>query len=1031
MIKPTVTLLSTLCAPILFILLATTSNSTLGRWAILYRSLAWKLRGVLHIHPLPQNLRLWAYTPTRDRSVRNQDKIRVWGYWLFLRDFFELKGYVLFEPGDKMRYLIPAKSSTPDAPNRRKSEYPFSRKFYERDEDIRYSLSPLRVWPARDRDGNDLMIRLVSGSETSEELAVWQRLHSPALKNHPRNRSIPVLDYVHFDGLTFIVMPRWDCPTSQDFATVEEILYFAECILDFVDFLHENRILHRDLTEQNICVNVLGSVDEMYATGRCDLKNALYAVIDFGHSVAYPLQCELDQVMSTLAYGTELGKSSERNPFQVEMYWVGMMLNRCLRVIEEFVPEIGPYIDNLINRDEGHPPSAREALEQFHQLTAKLGVEQLKAPLKYRFYERGKFVAKTYTIFDNPPGWEPTHFSVDARFAPYLLVNDLAPPSVLSCLQKLIKRPQKAISVLDEKIRDLDAKLNELRQQRSKLYKAISVYDPIFSPIRILPDDILAEIFVFCLPSDRNPVPFHLDAPLVLSLVCRKWRAISQSTPKLWARLHVTIPFNDVVLSPAKWRIPNPISLHDSNLMRTRWADRAHAFKTWIQKSACHPLSLSVYVFNGDGSDDELHTVEPIAHDFLSFIKSQRDRWYDMEFSVPLWLAPTLFFDPNIQFCQQLHSFKLRLVRVPDNHNPSLPTVQQTEWLSGQSLRTICISQPLLLQTPPYLRNVNWSSISQLSLDVYGSCRTQLLILHQCNNLEHCFLRLSQDEADRPADGFEGWRTRNRGDITTLPKLKTLILISPSDLHHVVDFHEFYDGLSAPNLVNLSLLCSTGTSSSSVYQGDAIEKFMNRCLSLHKLTIDLRGLDHILLPRILRAAPFIRELSYDTHERLAFKRPVMLSPLSFSDSAWRPLQFIPDSNSSIDLEGMVCPQLTTIKVYGLKSTGLDILKGVLKSRIRQGPCTSLEVIQMTIHDVETGNSSQDFVQELEDHSKSVGRKVEFNILRIPEFKVPATNTALTVIGANASGTAGVVNSSDVVDWRSQHMWGPLDVSDYM
>ncbi|PPR00739.1 hypothetical protein CVT24_000945 [Panaeolus cyanescens] len=378
------TVLSIRLVPLLFVLLAVAPDFRLS-----FDSLVWKLRGILHLHPLPEDLNSWAYTPTRDRSVRNQDQLRLWGYWLFLKPVFELKGYALFERGEKTS-RVPAKSSPSRAISTgRKSEYPFPRKFFETDDD------PLRVWPARDRNGNDVMVRLISGSEPSEELAVWKRLHSSALKNHPRNRSIPVLDYIRFDGLTFIVMPRWDSPTFQDFATVEEILYFADCILDFVDFMHENRIFHRDLTEGNICLNVLGSVDKFYETGRCDPNDALYAVIDFGHSVAYPLESDLDEITTTLHYGTEFGPPLERNPFKVEMYWVGTMINRSVRIIEEIVPEIVPFLNNLIESDEADCPSAREALEQFRQLQAKLTVEQLKAPLKYRFFDRGKFVPKS------------------------------------------------------------------------------------------------------------------------------------------------------------------------------------------------------------------------------------------------------------------------------------------------------------------------------------------------------------------------------------------------------------------------------------------------------------------------------------------------------------------------------------------------------------------------------------------------------------------------------------------------------------
>ena len=82
----------------------------------------------------------------------------------------------------------------------------------------------MRVWPARDRLGRDVIIkyvsicmvvrtthvfpRLVSGSEPSQELEALRRLNSPLLRANPRNRTIPVLEFIKWGDLVFAVMPR-------------------------------------------------------------------------------------------------------------------------------------------------------------------------------------------------------------------------------------------------------------------------------------------------------------------------------------------------------------------------------------------------------------------------------------------------------------------------------------------------------------------------------------------------------------------------------------------------------------------------------------------------------------------------------------------------------------------------------------------------------------------------------------------------------------------------------------------------------
>ena len=51
-----------------------------------------------------------------------------------------------------------------------------------------------------------------------------------------------------------------------------------------------------------------------------------------------------------------------------------------------------------------------------------------------------------------------------------------------------------------------------------------------------LPDELLSEMFIFCL--DEWPSPSNIDkAPLVFGRVCRRWRNIACNTPRLWSRL--------------------------------------------------------------------------------------------------------------------------------------------------------------------------------------------------------------------------------------------------------------------------------------------------------------------------------------------------------------------------------------------------------------------------------------------------------------------------------------------------------------
>ncbi|KAJ7166813.1 hypothetical protein C8R46DRAFT_847019, partial [Mycena filopes] len=57
--------------------------------------------------------------------------------------------------------------------------------------------------------------------------------------------------------------------------------------------------------------------------------------------------------------------------------------------------------------------------------------------------------------------------------------------------------------------------------------------DSIVYPILTIPCEITVEIFVNCLPGRPNS-PSGRVAPMLLGRICRQWRIIACSTPRLW-----------------------------------------------------------------------------------------------------------------------------------------------------------------------------------------------------------------------------------------------------------------------------------------------------------------------------------------------------------------------------------------------------------------------------------------------------------------------------------------------------------------
>ncbi|KAJ7034123.1 hypothetical protein C8F04DRAFT_915358, partial [Mycena alexandri] len=69
----------------------------------------------------------------------------------------------------------------------------------------------------------------------------------------------------------------------------------------------------------------------------------------------------------------------------------------------------------------------------------------------------------------------------------------------------------------------------------------------IVYPVATLPPEITSNIFLQCLlpsPELSSPIQVHPSmymAPLLFLQICRMWRDIALSTPRLWVNLHLNL----------------------------------------------------------------------------------------------------------------------------------------------------------------------------------------------------------------------------------------------------------------------------------------------------------------------------------------------------------------------------------------------------------------------------------------------------------------------------------------------------------
>ncbi|KAJ7892837.1 hypothetical protein B0H14DRAFT_2335175, partial [Mycena olivaceomarginata] len=151
---------------------------------------------------------------------------------------------------------------------------------------------------------------------------------------------------------------------------------------------------------------------------------------------------------------------------------------------------------------------------------------------------------------------------MESRFSRRLNTNYIPSDEEIDLIRMELVLHTQELARIDEHIRELSA-------QRDQIQAYIEPYRALISHSRRLPVDILREIFVACLPANRNAVMSAREAPLLLGRICSAWRTIALSTPRLWASLHAPL---DYILE----KEPRKLAVIE-----------------WLQRSGAAPISLS------------------------------------------------------------------------------------------------------------------------------------------------------------------------------------------------------------------------------------------------------------------------------------------------------------------------------------------------------------------------------------------------------------------------------------------------------
>ena len=247
----------------------------------------------------------------------------------------------------------------------------------------------------------------------------------------------------------------------------------------------------------------------------------------------------------------------------------------------------------------------------------------------------------------------------------------------------------------------------------SSLVHTHAISDPIYiDPVRKLPVEILAKIFIECIPSlvHGSPGPSPSDRPQQvrarLGRVCRWWNAILNDVPAVWATLVLGV------------RLP---ALETVSL--------------WIKRSKSHPLDVSLQTNDWSGHTDMEVAGDPVVkmlHTELWRIRSFfAEDFYDYNEISPLFPPDSLTEAPMMQSlmlqCGRHHpKGHLGHIHCPQLHTLTLQNcdkaVESLIFKPMQNLRVLTIINDLddnmlyikLLRALPNLVSLTWSNSVRL-----------------------------------------------------------------------------------------------------------------------------------------------------------------------------------------------------------------------------------------------------------------------------------------------------------------------------
>lgn len=285
----------------------------------------------------------------------------------------------------------------------------------------------------------------------------------------------------------------------------------------------------------------------------------------------------------------------------------------------------------------------------------------------------------------------------------------------------------------------------------------------IATSIDHLPPEILATIFAECIPSlAEQHFPSSKSAPLVFTLVCRRWRVISTTTPQLWTSL----------------------SLHEEC---TEIERHQRAMKMWLERSASLALSLRMPYIKHTPQQRKI-AREILVDELAQFVRRCKTLQITM-MNVPLFERVLIFAEDAIQLRE------LSISLVLNRGSRVVKSIPLSQTIASR-LQNLTVEEPprsaayLVIPQTPSITHVH---LRQLKISKTLQWDQFLNWISHCPVLQDVSVSVAMSIADAPT-------------VTVVHNnLRRLIMDISNHLEDDLNSAAMHDFVRLPSLVALSV----------------------------------------------------------------------------------------------------------------------------------------------------------------------------------------------------------------------------------